>query len=244
MAEQEQLPLIRVIKFKTIPEEICKRDKYGVKMLDEKGKHILENVDVDWVVYAPNHSPIKTHTEERIRHMIPGKLGSGGKQGEKHKFMSARWVCIEKAYNAWKKGHEIPVDGTPLSQWPGISTEKAEILNQIGIRTVEDVKSMTVIQLERARIPDIRTLQKSATAFLDNSDTAAVAAKQASQDKKIEDLQEQLTAAMELLEEKTEQPKVDDEVAQLRSELDDKGIKYHHMNKADTLRDLLMSEAA
>ena len=48
-------------------------------------------------------------------------------------------------------------------------------------------------------------------------------------------MEEMLTASM---------PKPDDEVAELRAELDAKGIPYHHKAGAAKLRELLQSEAA
>jgi DNA-binding helix-hairpin-helix protein with protein kinase domain len=48
----------------------------------------------------------------------------------------------KRAYQRWKSGQEIPVEGTPIKGWPVISPAQTSLLVSIGIRTVEDLASI------------------------------------------------------------------------------------------------------
>lgn len=224
-------------------------DDKGFK-LNEKGKRVVENVETDWVTYAPAHSPLGANTTERIRHLKPTEEIIAGENAEKTRFMMARWAAIEPSYSAWKAGHEMPTTGTPLSQWPGVSTAMADELKKYAIRTVEDVRDLGEGQLEKIRLPNMRTLRDQAKAFLENVGSAAAAEREAARDSQIADLQaallaqkEQLDAAMALLEEKSNGGG-DDDVEELRAALKEKGIQFHHKAGAATLRALLTEAAA
>ncbi len=251
----EQRPLVRVLRFTTTYERLPIRgneyvddvDEKGFK-INEKGKRLLETVEVDWVTYAPVHAPLTAATTERVRHLQPTEAMLEGEPSEKLKFMQARWAAIEPAYDAWKKGHELPVDGTPLGHWPAITGPMAEVLKQHGIRTVEEVRDLGDNHLEKIRLPNMRDLRKTAKAFLENFASAAAAERETERDNEISALkaalaeqQEQFAAAMALLEEKSGgKSEIDD----LRAQLDAKGVKYHHKAGIDTLRALLSGEAA
>lgn len=247
MAEEQQ-PLIRVLGFETRYTTLPVKgdplddvvDMRGFKV-DDKGRRVLEHVEEDWVTFAPSHSPLNAHTTERIRHMKPTPEILAGENGEKTRFMVAKWSQIEPHYDAWKKGNELPLNGTPLSAWPNVNAGMADILKQSGIRTVEEVANLMESQLEKIRLPNMRELRSTAVKFLENKTAAASAERDAARDARVEALEEQLAAAMELLEEKSKQP---DEVSELRAQLDERGIKYHHKAGPDTLRALLNEEAA
>ena len=51
-----------------------------------------------------------------------------------------KWVKQwDEAYEAWKNGEEIPLDGTPIKEWSAISPAQIKNLIAIGILTVEDL---------------------------------------------------------------------------------------------------------
>lgn len=254
MAE-DQRPLVRVIRFHQTFERVPVKgdevrddvDARGFKV-DEKGKRIMESIEVDWVTYAPSHAPLTAATTDRVRHLRPTDDMIHGDQSEKSKFMRARWDAIEPAYDAWKSGHEIPTHGMPLAHWPGVSAPAAEELRRYGIRTVEEVRDLTDGQLDKIRLPNMRDLRKAAKSFLDNVATASIAEREVERDNEVAalkasqaELQERLDAAMALLEEQTK-PK--GEIDDLRAQLDAKGVKYHHKAGLDTLRALLAEDAA
>jgi hypothetical protein len=241
---------IRVLLFKTTYERHPVKgdplndtvDEKGFK-LDPKGKRIMQNVEEDWVVYAPAHSPLNTVNEERIRHMRVTEEMLRGEQTEKLELMTMRWAQIEPAYEAWKTGHEVPVNGTPFSAWAGVTSEKAEVLRRHAIRTVEEIADLSEGQMEKIPLPGMRELRKQAKIFLEGRGAAEAAQAQADAEARIAALEaqlaennERLSAAMDLLEEKTSPT---DEIARLKAELDEKGIPYHPRHGADTLRKLL-----
>lgn len=242
MADQE--PMIRVIEFDQTFETMAKLDEFGDRILDDKGNLVMALQAEIWVTYAPAHNPVNTQTRERVRHLMPNKDMKGDKSGEKRKFVNVRWLQIEPHYNAYLAGEEIPTEGTALGQWAGANKAQSEALKAVGLRTVEEVAAMTDTMCDRVRMPNVRDFRKSAIAYLENAGAAATAAKSAETDSKIEKLEEQLGAAMELLEErsapKAPAPEVDEEVISLRAQLDEKGIAYHYLNKAPKLTELLI----
>lgn len=199
---------------------------------------------LDWVKWVPVHSPQTMGNEDRVDHLNPENIKNrdGANNSEKVAYMTAVWKDIEPAYNAWKEGREIPLNGTPLAAWPGITPEQAEIFRLSGIRTVEAVRDMTELQRGKVRLPHVKELQTLASAFLENSDAAKAAAREAEKDRMIAEMQERMAAMEEMLTASMSKP--DDEVAELRAELDAKGIPYHHKAGAAKLRELLQSEAA
>lgn len=210
MAET-QLPQIRVLGFKTTFEMLPVKgdplndetDRHGYK-LNAKGDRIKELQEEHWVSYSPAHSPLNTINTERVRLMYPDPTRMGEDQdGEKLRFMSHRWAQIEPAFNAFKEGRDIPINGTPLAAWGGITQEQAEVLRQHSLRTVEEVRDLTESQLERVRLPNMRDLRQQAKLFLENSNAAASAAREAEKDKLIEAMAERMAAMEALLEERT-----------------------------------------
>lgn len=204
----DQLPQIRVLGFKTTYEKlpvkgdplVDKCDTRGNK-IDAAGNLIKELQAEDFVTYAPAHSPMNTQITERVRHLIPDheKMGEDP-DGAKLGFFNARWAQISPAYEAFKQGREIPVDGTPLGAWAGITPEQGEILRMSGIRTVEEVRDLTEGMIGRIRLPNMRELTKQAKLFLENSNAARAAEREAQKDAMIEEMAAQLAALRERIE--------------------------------------------
>jgi hypothetical protein len=159
--------------------------------------------------------------------------------------MRHMWATIEPAYLAWKEGREVPLNGTPLAAWPGVTPEQAEVFRLAGIRSVEQVRDLTDSLRAKVRLPNTRELQDLAKLYLENTGVAAAAEREAAKDRQIADMAERMEA-MEALLKDAMAPKseVDDEVADLRAQLDAKGIPYHHKAGAAKLRELLTQEAA
>lgn len=210
MAEA-QLPQIRILGFKTTFEMLPIKgdplndniDRHGYK-LDDKGNRIKTLQEEHWVSYSPAHSPLNTVNTERVRVMYPDPTRMGEDQdGEKLRFMSHRWAQIEPAFNAFKEGREIPLNGTPLAAWAGITQEQAEVLRQHSLRTVEEVRDLTESQLERVRLPGMRELRNQAKLFLENTTASANAAREAEKDAQIEAMRERMEAMEALLEQAT-----------------------------------------
>lgn len=103
-----------------------------------------------------------------------------------------RWDYIAPIYEAWKKGHEAPENGTPLAAWPGLTPEQAEVFRTSGLRSVEDIASATDSVINRVNLPGVRDIQTNAKRFLEAQDGQRVADQLAEKDKQISLLSDQL----------------------------------------------------
>ncbi|TIU43697.1 MAG: hypothetical protein E5W30_20910, partial [Mesorhizobium sp.] len=89
---------------------------------------------------------------------------------------------------------------TALAAWSGVTPEQAEVLRTAGIRTVEEVRDLTDGQLDRVRLPNMRDLRKQAALFLENSDAAKAAEREAAKDAQIAALMERQEAMEAMIE--------------------------------------------
>lgn len=177
----------------------------GFKTTYEKNKQTGKmDRPVDWVTYAPAHMAMFTQITERVEWMRPdeSKLKNDD-EGKKIDFLRFRWEMIEKAYKAWKEGHDIPIDGTPLASWPGINTAQADAFRALSIKSVEQVATLPDAMMARVQLPGVRDIVKQAQAFLAASDRSSTANRLTDLENTNAALQEQLAAAMELLEQQT-----------------------------------------
>ena len=103
-------------------------------------------------------------------------------------------------YDNWKKGEAAPITGTPLDAWmadPGL----IKVLNQVGIRSVEDFAATEEHLLIKLNIPSIREKVKRAKAFLEaRTSTAKVSAEIAIVREENESLRRELTEMKALME--------------------------------------------
>lgn len=212
-------------------------------------------IPVDWVTWVPLHAPQSMSNTERVDRLNPANIKNreGGEDSElmgmKEQHMSAIWSEIEPAYAAWKEGREVPLNGTPLAAWPGITPEQAEIFRLAAVRSVEQVRDMSDTVRSKVRLPNVRELQELARIFLENSGAAAAAEREAAKDRQIAEMAERMEAMEAMLEQVTrpaaqsepDEPE-DDEVTALRAQLDAKGIAYHHKHGPTKLRELLAGE--
>lgn len=74
------------------------------------------------------------------------------------------------AYNAWKEGQEAPLNGTPLSNWPGVTPAQLKMCVGANIRTVEDLADAHEDALRRMGM-GARALKDKAAAYLRASET-------------------------------------------------------------------------
>lgn len=213
-------------------------------LLDANGKLVKKLQEEDWVSYSPSHSVQNSITTERVRHMLPdpARLGRDD-DGAKLAFMKARWEQIEPHYRAWKEGRELPVDGFPLHSWPGITPEAAEVLQKYHVKSVQQVRDLSEQHLERVPLPNLRDLKKRAGLFLESLESDRVAAREAEKDAQIAGMAEQIKALNDKLASiNTAKADADDEVSDLRIQLDAAGIAYDKKWAAPKLRALLAEQ--
>lgn len=93
--------------------------------------------------------------------------------------MPEEWaVNYRKAYDAWKSGQEIPLEGTPVKGWGLASPAQQDTLLRMNIRTVEDVALMNDDALRRFGMGAME-MKNKALAYLAQADTGKAAAKMA-----------------------------------------------------------------
>jgi len=156
---------------------------------------------VDWVTYAPVHAVQSTKIVDRVDLMRPPEFVKNDDEGKKMDFLRFRWEMIERAWKAWKEGIEVPDDGTPLGSWPGLNAAQVNAFRSVGAKTVEAVAAMSDAVIGKVPLPGVREIKRQAALFIEHKSGSALAARQAEAEDKIKALEEQLAAAMELLEE-------------------------------------------
>lgn len=176
----------------------------SIRVLEFKTEHGIKNGEpqsVDWVKYAPTSGVLNTATWATVRSMKPKDDMKGDEKGIKRAFLEHRWSMIEKAYDAYKAGEEIPVDGTPIGSWPALTSDQAEAFRRIGIRTIEEVANMSDSVITKVPLPDPRSYPKKAMLFLENMDKAKAAEEMQARDDMIAQLREELDAAKSIIQE-------------------------------------------
>jgi hypothetical protein len=69
-------------------------------------------------------------------------------------------------YEAWKKGQEMPVDGTPLKLWPPASPAQIETCLRVNVRTVEELARLSETGIQKIGIGG-QELRRKAQAWLE-----------------------------------------------------------------------------
>jgi hypothetical protein len=155
----------------------------------------------DMVAYAPigeANLSVNTDAVSRLAKVQPWEPGSENLAAF---LANARWNAIKPAYEAWKSGHETPVNGTPLGAWPGISPDQAEALKMAGLRTVEEVAEMSDGVAMKLPLPGMRELRAMAAAFLKASERTAISTELADKDRQLDEMRQQLEEMRLLMQE-------------------------------------------
>jgi hypothetical protein len=189
-------PMIRVLGFKT---------KYG-----KNPKTGENNREIDYVEFAPAQALNAQSTVERVDFLRPKFTDNDDdtpNMATKKLHMEAIWSVIGPAYEAWKKGFEIPTSGTPLAAWAGVTSDQANALRKLAIYTVEDLASLSDDKFPRVPMPNVREVRDLARRYLDTGEDTRTAERLNDLEKSNAALAEQLAAAVALLSEQAAKPK-------------------------------------
>lgn len=127
----------------------------------EAGHYVGRDIDFALITPSGSHDCVEKHAEDWIRH-IERESRDGRFPGP--------WVdYYKRAYAQWKDGQEIPLEGTPLANWPGLAPSMLKTLNSINIRTVEDLANANEEAIHRMGMGG-RALKARAQAFLNTSE--------------------------------------------------------------------------
>jgi hypothetical protein len=99
--------------------------------------------DVDFALVTPPYS--RDVYEERA----DSWLSKQRQQAGKGRIPAAWYERYQETYDRWKRGEEMPLNGTPIKSWPVISPAQAKNLTSINILTVEDLASVNDEGLRR-----------------------------------------------------------------------------------------------
>lgn len=131
---------------------------------------------------------------EYIDIRIPGTRGAGAARPATHRDRQR----FPKHYAAFKQRVEMPLEGTPLSEWPVITRAHAEELAFLGIKTVEHLAGLS--DTIASQMMGGQTFKAKANAWLTRAKTdvslTQLEAELAKRDKQIEDLSAKLEAFM------------------------------------------------
>jgi len=126
----------------------------------EKGRPCY--TDVHFAYITPMGS------KDRIEMEVQGWFATLEKEVEAERFDPAWLDNYRRKYDAWSKGQEVPVDGTHISHWPGLSPSMFKNLTHLNILTIEDVADMNEEALAKVGMGG-RELKRKAQTFLEAS---------------------------------------------------------------------------
>lgn len=115
--------------------------EFEVRAIEDRNESIAKGhyvaKDVIYALITPAGS------KDRIERVATEWLAHIDAESHKGRF-DPRWVqYYQDGFNRFKAGQEVPLSGTPLSQWPGLSPSQHRMLTDINIRTIEDLASAT-----------------------------------------------------------------------------------------------------
>lgn len=121
--------------------------RFETRAVEDRAKSIERGMymtrDVDYALITPPYSKdcVELEVGDWMRRMDEDVQGGR---------LPSNWRDQYKAaYAAWKKGEEVPVDGTPVKGWPVISPAQQKNLVSLGFLTVEDLAGMNEEGMKR-----------------------------------------------------------------------------------------------
>lgn len=157
----------------------------------EQGHYVAK--DVDWVIITP-----------------PG--GTLVVEKESEKWISEKRIqgdpfvdLYQRSYDEWKKGNELPTEGTPIKTWPVLSPGQIKMCLNANVRTVEDLSvandaTLRIVGMEARRV------QRQAQAWLESAkDVGKTAKKLENLSVKMEQIEEDNTELRSKLKSAEEQ---------------------------------------
>lgn len=132
--------------------------------------HLVEK-DQDWVVVQ------QLGSQNTTEHVATDWLAHMEKESrDRPKQMPSRWVeGFRAAFEAWKKGEDMVVDGTSIKNWVAISKADVGNLLRIGVQSIEDCAAMNEETMKRVGM-GARAIKQKAIAWVQARQENGVAA--------------------------------------------------------------------
>jgi hypothetical protein len=146
----------------------------------KQGRYVAK--DVDFVLITPHGS------KDQIERVADEWLGSMDREVKSGRLPEEWARRYRTAYESWKEGKGIPLDGTPIVNWPVVSPAQVAMLQGLKILTVESLASANEQLMGRLGMGG-RALVEKAKDFLRASDGPGKIAQE------MEALRQRVTAA-------------------------------------------------
>lgn len=157
----------------------------------EAGHYVAK--DEDWALITPPYS------KDCVERKVDGWFESL-EENVRNNRVPEKWMrTYKEAYEAWKSGQEIPLNGTSVKNWAAISPAQVQNLVNAGCRTIEDLAIANDEALRRLGMGGME-LRNKAQAYLKASndvgsvveENASLKAKMGQLEGTIESLQNQI----------------------------------------------------
>ena len=151
----------------------------GAQASREWPEFFIDSVQ-DYVATEREGRPI-FKDEERVRIYFPGD------QTKRPVFKVTREYTDKwpQEYAAFKAGHEVSLNGTPIEQWPILKRAQVLEMKALGFRTVEDIAGMTDHAMQRIGMGGSR-LRELAKSYLDDAMAGALLSQTTAANAKLE----------------------------------------------------------
>lgn len=123
----------------------------------EEGRYVAK--DVDFVLVTPHGS------KDQIEREVKDWFENMDQQVREQRLDPAWLSAYKQAYSAWKEGKEVPLEGTPIINWPMVSPAQVRMLQDMHILTVEVLANATEEAIKRLGMGG-RSLVEKAKEFL------------------------------------------------------------------------------
>lgn len=174
--------------------EFKKIAKHDPIRSEEVGYRVTKDVNMAFIMQPGSRDQVERIAEDWLASIKRKVLDNAPDQ------YPQPWVdAFHQKFESWKTGHDAPVIGTSVKEWPLLSPAQVENFIAARILTVEDVAAMTEEAMGRVGM-GARELKEKAIKWLTTKETAESAIKEN------EELKAMVARLMERVEE-LEKPK-------------------------------------
>lgn len=129
------------------------------------GRRVTKDVDFALIMQVGSRDQVERYADDWLD-MIRQNLLNGSANAYPQEWVDG----FRKAYEAFKNGHEAPLNGTSVKEWSYLSPSQAHNLISMGALTIEDVGSFTEDAM-RAYGMGGRELREKAREWLSGKDS-------------------------------------------------------------------------
>jgi hypothetical protein len=136
------------------------------------------------------------YDREMVRILVPGDRLTESVQivRDEHR---QRWP---REYAAFKANEEAPLNGTPISQLPGMTASQVEELKFMKVHTIEDLASLPDELLSKVAPMNGKPLREKAQRWIEAANGAAPMEKLAAENDQLRTMMSEMQARMEAME--------------------------------------------